>query len=116
MSGSELRLVLDFAVTDLDTFTSAVRSAVEVSAGEPGTVHYDWYIDEEAGTARLYEAYESAEAVAAHVAGKVFTELLPVLASSSRITNIDAYGDPAVLGPAEALGPVKLWGEPFAAV
>ena len=113
---SELRLVIDFEVTDTDRFRSAVSQAVEVSDAEAGTIHYDWYIDEEAGTARLYEAYESAEAISAHAEGRVFTELLPLLESACNITHIDAFGDSEVLAAAEFLGPVKLWGTPFEAI
>ena len=112
-SSDELRFVIDFEVTDLDTFRKAVADAVEVSRGEPGTLLYDWYIDEEAGHARLYEAYESADAIQVHAEGKVFSEIGPALFASSKITHIDAYGDPEVQKVAEMLGPIKLWGKPF---
>jgi hypothetical protein len=108
-NSSELRFVIDFEVTDLEVFKSAVRDAVEVSAAEPGTLLYDWYIDEAAGRARLYEAYDSADSIMAH------TEIGPVLFGCCRITHIDAYGDAEAQKIAEALGPVTLWGKPFAA-
>ena len=114
-NSSELRFVIDFEVTDLEVFRSAVRDAVEVSASEPGTLLYDWYVDEETGRARLYEAYDSADSIMAHAEGKVFTEIGPVLFGCCRITHIDAYGDAEAQKIAEALGPVTLWGKPFAA-
>ena len=50
---------------------------VAVSRDEPGTVVYDWYVDEAGGVGTLYEAYSSAEALRAHGSGAVFTELAP---------------------------------------
>ena len=50
---------------------------VAVSRDEPGTVVYDWYVDEAAGIGALYEAYASAEALRAHGSGAVFTKLAP---------------------------------------
>lgn len=114
-TSAELRFVIDFEVTDEEGFRSVVRDAVEVSAAEPGTLLYDWYIDPSGTRARLYEAYESEAAIIAHGEGPVFTELAPRLLASSRITHIDAYGDPEVMKVAEILGPVTHWGEPFAA-
>ncbi len=115
-SSEELRFVIDFEVTDLATFRKAVADAVEVSRGAPGTLLYDWYIDDASGHARLYEAYESADAITAHAEGKVFTEIGPVLFSCSKVTHIDAYGDPEVQKVAELLGPITLWGKPFEAL
>ena len=107
--------MIDFEVTDLDTFRAAVLDAVAVSAGEPGTLLYDWYIDEESGRARLYEAYDSVESIMAHAEGKVFSEVGPVLFGCCKVIHIDAYGDAEAQKIAEMLGPVTLWGKPFAA-
>jgi len=114
-TAAELRFVIDFDVIDTRAFRSAVAEAVAVSRDEPGTLLYDWYIDEAGAKARLYEAYESAAAIQAHAEGPVFTEIGPRLFESSRVAHIDAYGDPEVMKIAEILGPVTLWGEPFEA-
>ena len=108
--------MIDFEVIDEPAFRSVVAEAVEVSRGEAGTLLYDWYIDDDGGRARLYEAYASAEAITEHAEGRVFTDLASRLFSSGRVTHIDAYGDPEILKVAELLGPVTLWGEPFEAL
>ncbi len=115
-SSEELRIVIDIEVSDLDRFKALVAEVVDISRTEPGTLVYDWYCDDEAGTARLYEVYESPEALAAHTAGPVFTDVGPKLLETCRFVAIQAFGDPEVLRGAEALAPTTLWGRPFAAL
>jgi quinol monooxygenase YgiN len=115
-SSTELRIVIDIEVTDVDRFKELVAQCVAISRDEPGTLVYDWYCDEEAGTARLYEAYESPSALAVHTSGPVFTEVGPKLMETCRFVGIEAFGDPETLRGAEALAPTKLWGLPFEAL
>lgn len=115
-SAEELRLVIDIEVTDLDRFRKLVAECVAISRDEPGTLIYDWYLDPEGRRARLYEAYQSAAALAAHASGRVFSEVGPMLVETCRFVGIEAYGDPEVLKGAEALAPTKLWGRPFEAL
>lgn len=115
-SSDELRLVIDIEVTDPDRFRELVAECVAISRDEPGTLVYDWYHDHENGTARLYEAYESPAALAAHTSGRVFTEVGPKLLETCRFVGIEAFGDPDTLRGAEMLAPTKLWGHPFEAL
>ena len=88
-----------------------------MSRDEPGTVVYDWYLDEPAATGTLYEAYASHEALLAHTAGAVFTDLLPRYLDVVRVGSVDVYGAAADLPRDDVLGaPTTWWGAPIAAV
>jgi quinol monooxygenase YgiN len=113
--GEQIRFVLDFAVDDVERFKQVARACVEVSRDEPGTLVYDWYVDEEAGRARLYEAYADADAVRAHASGPVFTSVGLPLMEISTVVNMDAYGDVSALGDFD-LWPTTRWGPPFVAL
>ena len=90
---------------------------VAVSRDEPGTVVYDWYLDEPAGTGTLYEAYASADALAAHGKGAVFTELAPRYADAVRVLAVDVFGAADGMDRRDVLGaPTTWWGAPIAAV
>ena len=84
---------------------------VAVSRDEPGTVVYDWYLDEPAGTGTLYEAYASREALQAHGSGAVFTELAPQYLDALRVISVDVFGEAADLPRRDVLGaPTTWWG------
>jgi quinol monooxygenase YgiN len=111
-----VRFVLDIEVSDVERFKALVAQCVEISRSEPGTLVYDWYLDEEAGTARLYEAYDSVEAVKAHAAGPVFTEVGPELIQTCRFTQVEVFGDAEGLQGGLELGPTIWWGPAFEAL
>ena len=93
------------------------ENMVAVSRDEPGTVVYDWYLDEAANKGTLYEAYASPEALQAHGAGVVFTELAPQYLDAVRVISVDAFGGPTDLPRRDVLGaPTTWWGSPIAAV
>jgi quinol monooxygenase YgiN len=110
----EIRFVLQITVKNMETFRGAVERAVEISNAEPGTLIYDWYIDEDESTARLYEAYESIEAVTAHAGGAVFTEIGPIFMESCSFDHMDAFGDVGRLADGPGFWPSKFWGRPYA--
>ncbi len=90
---------------------------VAVSRDEPGTVVYDWYLDEPAGKGTLYEAYASPEALRVHGSGAVFTELAPRYLDALRVISVDVFGAAADLPRRDVLGaPTTWWGAPIAAV
>ena len=112
-----MRFVLDIEVSDIERFKVLVQRCVEISRGEPGTLIYDWYLDEATGQGRLYEAYASTEAVRAHAAGAVFREVGPDLIQTCRFTRVQAFGDTAPhLEGLARLGPVTDWGPAVAAL
>ena len=77
--GEWVRFVIRFEVLDAERFREMAAAMVAVSRDEPGTVVYDWYLDEAAAKGTLYEAYSSAEALEAHGSGAVFTDLASAL-------------------------------------
>lgn len=111
-----VRFVISITVHDVPGFTEAVKRCAEISAGEPGTLIYDWYLDAEAGTARLYEAYDSVASVLAHASGPVFTEVGPELIATCTFDHMDAFGDVGKLKDGPTFWPTTFWGEPFAAL
>jgi quinol monooxygenase YgiN len=116
-NGEWVRFVVRFAVLDASRFREMADGMVAVSRDEPGTVVYDWYLDEPAGTATLYEAYASREALDAHTGGKVFTELAPKYLDALRVVSVDVFGAAADLPRRDVLGaPTTWWGAPIAAV
>jgi len=115
--GEWVRFVIRFEILDAGRFREMAGAMVAVSRDEPGTVVYDWYLDEAAGLGTLYEAYASAEALRAHGQGAVFSELAPRYADAVRVARVDAYGGADGLPRREILGaPTTWWGAPIAAV
>jgi quinol monooxygenase YgiN len=115
--GEWVRFVIRFEVLDAARFREMADAMVAVSRDEPGTVVYDWYLDEAAGIATLYEAYASNEALGAHGSGAVFTELAPQYLDALRVVSVDAFGAAADLPRRKVLGaPTTWWGAPIAAV
>ena len=115
--GEWVRFVIGFEVLDLERFRELANAAVALSRNEPGTVVYDWYLDESTKTGTLYEAYASREALEAHGRGAVFTDLAPKYLDALRVVSVDAFGEVAGLTRGEVLGaPTVWWGAPIAAV
>ena len=115
--GEWVRFVIRFEVLDLNRFREMADAMVTVSLNEPGTVVYDWYLDEPAGEGTLYEAYASPEALKIHGSGTVFTELAPRYADSVRVISVQVFGAAAGLPRTDVLGaPTTWWDAPIAAV
>ena len=115
--GEWVRFVIRFEVLDMARFREMATAMVAVSLDEPGTVVYDWYLDEHANKGTLYEAYASREALRVHGSGAVFTELAPRYLDALRVISVDAFGEAADLPRRDVLGaPTTWWGAPIAAV
>jgi quinol monooxygenase YgiN len=50
-----IRCVLQMQVHDIETFKEVAAACCTVSSDEPGTLYYDWFLDETTGQARLVE-------------------------------------------------------------
>ena len=109
-----IRCVLDLQVHDIPAFKEVAAACCEVSAREPGTLYYDWYLDEESGRARLVEGYESYEAIVAHATGPVVTDVGVRLLEACTFLHMDAYGDTSRLEDGPQLWPSTYWGPPIA--
>jgi quinol monooxygenase YgiN len=115
--GEYVRFVIRFEIVDADRFREMAEAMVAVSREEPGTVVYDWYLDEDARIGTLYEAYASAEALRVHGRGPVFSDLAPRYADAVRVGKVDAFGAADGMPRGDVLGaPTTWWGAPIAAV
>lgn len=115
--GEWVRFVIRFEILDAARFREMAEAMVAVSRDEPGTVVYDWYLDEPAGTGTLYEAYASHDALQAHGRGAVFTELAPRYADAVRVISVDVFGAAEGMPRNDVLGaPTTWWGAPIAAI
>jgi quinol monooxygenase YgiN len=115
--GEWVRFVIRFDVLDPARFREMASAMVAVSRDEPGTVVYDWYLDEAANKGTLYEAYASSEALRVHGQGAVFAELAPKYLDAVRVVSVDVFGEAAEMPRLDVLGaPSTWWGAPIAAV
>jgi quinol monooxygenase YgiN len=115
--GEWVRFVIRFEVLDVERFREMADAMVSVSREEPGTLVYDWYLDEDGPAGTLYEAYASQEALEAHSRGRVFTELAPKYLDAMRVVCVDVYGEAVALTRRDVLGAsTTWWGAPIAAV
>jgi len=116
-NGEWVRFVIHFEILDLARFREMADAMAAVGRDEPGTLVYDWYLDEAAMKGTLYEAYASSDALEAHGRGAVFTELAPKYPDVVRFISVDAFGEAASLPRRNILGtPTTWWGAPIAAV
>jgi len=109
-----IRFLVTIQVHDIAGFKDTVARCVEISRDEPGTLHYDWFLNEETGEARLVEAYASVAAVLAHAQGPVFTDVGPKMLETCTFVSMDAFGDTGKLGDGPQFWPSTYWGTPFA--
>ncbi len=115
-SDSTVRFVIQLHVHDVPGFKTAVGRCVRISRDEPGTLIYDWYLNEETGEARLYEAYDSLDALDDHVHGPVFGDVGPDLIKTCEFRHVDAFGDFGDMVDQPTLWPTTYWGRPFDAI
>ncbi len=115
-TSTEVRFVIEIQVHDSEGFKEAVKRCVELSREEPGTLRYDWFLDEQSGAARLVEAYESVDAVITHAKGPVFTDVGPALLATCTFVSMDAFGDTGQLAAGTQFWPSTYWGLPFSSL
>jgi quinol monooxygenase YgiN len=91
---------------------------VMYSKTEPGTLVYDWYLDEHNRRGKLYEAYVDYDAVVAHGMGPVFTEIAPKYLDALTVTSVEVFGEASALakGGDVLRAPTLWWGPAFAAI
>jgi quinol monooxygenase YgiN len=112
-----VRFVIRFEVLDAARFREMAEQMVAISRDEPGTVVYDWYLDEGGTTGSLYEAYESKEALDTHSRGAVFSEVAPKYLDAIKVAGVDAFGAADGMKRGDVLGaPTTWWGASIAAV
>ena len=109
-----IRCVLQLQVHDIETFKEVAAACAAVSSDEPGTLYYDWFLDEATGQARLVEGYDSHESIVAHATGPVFTEVGPRLLEACTFVHMDAFGDTARMADGPQFWPSTYWGPAIA--
>lgn len=92
---NQIRVVAHFEINPgerVEFERLAREAAAYADESEPGTLTYDWYAADDDKTARIYELYESSEALLAHLGGKVGTEILPSIMQVAPMTAVEIFG------------------------
>lgn len=95
MSNGKIRVVAHFEINPggrSEFERLAKEAAGYADENEPETLVYDWYVADDGETARIYEVYESSEALLAHLGGKIGTEILPPIMKAAPMTRVDLFG------------------------
>jgi quinol monooxygenase YgiN len=66
-----------------------------VEANEPGTLHYQLYLNRDETKCIVNEIYANSEATLAHISGAASQTILPQIHKVSRISRLDVYGNPS---------------------
>jgi quinol monooxygenase YgiN len=66
-----------------------------VEANEPGTLHYQFYLNRDETKCIVNEIYANSEATLAHINGVASQTILPKIHNVSRISRLDVYGKPS---------------------
>ncbi len=99
--------VLELAVKDgqLDAFKALAQEMSEATQDEPGTSHYEWFIDDDGKNVHVYERYADSAATMVHLGnfGAKFAERFMACVDPTRFM---VYGDPSaeVRGAVAGLG------------
>ncbi|MGA1747309.1 MAG: putative quinol monooxygenase [Ilumatobacteraceae bacterium] len=109
-------VIVKWEVRDRDGFVAMATEMAEASRAEPGTLIYDWYIDEATGTGGLLEMYASKEALDAHIAGAVFSDIAPRHRGVAKAIAVEMFGAHGMERSEILRAPTTWWGEPIAAV
>ena len=77
-------------IRDLDRFKELGREAIVISRDEPGTLQYEWYLDEEIRTCTALELYRDSDAVETHLTnvGEVLSKVLEICE-----LKVEVFGD-----------------------
>jgi quinol monooxygenase YgiN len=105
-----VRLTVNFAVSgeQLAEFKSIAQAMTAVSAAEPGTLGYEWFVSADGKRFRLVETYVDANAIEAHFMGPAVQQWVPRLVPVCKVDGFEIYGDPGpkVAQMASGLGAV----------
>jgi quinol monooxygenase YgiN len=66
-----------------------------VEANEPGTLHYQFYLNRDETKCIVNEIYANSEATLAHINGVASQTILPKIHNVSRISTLEVYGNPS---------------------
>ena len=96
MEKQVVRLTVGFVVSSehLEEFKSIAQAMTAVSAGEPGTLGYEWFAGADGRRFRLVETYADARAMEAHFMGPAVQQWVPKLVPICKVDGFEIYGDP----------------------
>lgn len=108
MSDKMVQFTVHFSIQEgrFSEFKRVAREMCVLTADEPGTLAYDFFLSDNHQSGRLCEKYVDADAVNAHMNGPVVQKLVPELLQSGNVDQFDVNGDP---GP-EAAAMLKTFG------
>ena len=88
--------MLELAVKpgELDNFKAVVNEMIESTRAEPGTLMYEWSIDEDGGVLHGYERFSDSGAAVAHLSafGEKFAQRFLAAVDPTRVS---VYGTPS---------------------
>src|ERR1700677_720478 len=105
-----VRLTGNFVVRSeqLEDLKSIAQAMTAVSATEPGTLGYEWFVSADGKRFRLVETYVDSSAIEAHFMGPAVQQWVPRLVPICKVDGFEIYGDPGpkVAAMAGGLGAV----------
>ena len=106
MEKQVVRLKVNFAVKDeqLEEFKYVAQSMTAVSATEPGTLGYEWFVSADGKHFRLVETYADSSAIEAHFMGPAIQQWVPKLVPICKVDGFEIYGDPGPIVAQMAAG------------
>jgi len=113
---SWVTVVIHWSFQDREQFESMASDMATASRAEPGTLIYDWYVNEDGTSGALLEQYESQQALNDHIAGPVFTDIAPRYRGVARAQSVEMFGAVGMERNEILRATTTWWGEPVAAV
>jgi quinol monooxygenase YgiN len=106
MVAQVVRLKVNFEVhsEQLAEFTRIAQAMTAVSAAEPGTLGYEWFVSTDSRRFRLVEVYANASAIEAHFLGPAVQQWVPQIVPISKVDGFEIYGDPGPMVTQMAVG------------
>ena len=98
MNHDQVRFIAEFAIKDgkADEFKKLVQAMSRaVQDGEPGTVEYQFYLNQDETRCVVHETYANSVAVLAHNEGSASQTILPEIFRVSSLGRFDVYGNPS---------------------
>jgi quinol monooxygenase YgiN len=85
-------LVVEILPAQLINFKEVVNDLVADSHEEPGTLGYEWYMNENDTVCHIYERFENSAAIMAH--GATFTKHVDRFLAACKPIRFEVYGNP----------------------
>jgi quinol monooxygenase YgiN len=93
MNNQQVRLLVSFKVNHYEKFKEVAKQCAQyVAQNEPATLTYEWFVDADQAKGRLFEVYESSEALKEHMQGPVFGEMGPKFEDAITWVSIETFG------------------------